>query len=40
VKPAAIDAKEAGDEIDAPGAGLPHGAKKVALFFIKYVVGI
>lgn len=40
--PAELDPKaaEPGDEIDSPGAGLPHGAKKVALFFVKYVVGI
>ena len=42
MRPAELDTKahEPGDEIDAPGAGLPHGAKKVALFFLKYVVGI
>ena len=28
------------EEIVEPGSGLPHGAKKVALFFLKYVVGI
>ena len=37
-----MDSKPAQDSIEAssPGAALPHGAKKVALFFIKYVVGI
>jgi uncharacterized protein (TIRG00374 family) len=33
-------AREADEEVVEPGAGLPHGAKKVALFFLKYVVGI
>ena len=42
MNPAQLDPKvgDPGDEINAPGAGLPHGARKVALFFLKYVVGI
>jgi uncharacterized protein (TIRG00374 family) len=42
MKPAGLAPRVAdtGDEMDSPGAGLPHGAKKVALFFLKYVVGI
>jgi len=31
---------QADEEIAEPGSALPHGAKKVALFFLKYVVGI
>jgi uncharacterized protein (TIRG00374 family) len=37
------DAKpeEGGEPLDVEGAaGLPHGAKKIALFFLKYVLGI
>jgi uncharacterized protein (TIRG00374 family) len=42
VKSAELDAKAAplDEEVAEPGSGLPHGAKKVALFFLKYVVGI
>jgi uncharacterized protein (TIRG00374 family) len=42
VKPAELDPRAAqqDDEAASPGAALPHGAKKVALFFLKYVVGI
>lgn len=31
---------EAGIEASSPAGALPHGARKVALFFLKYVVGI
>jgi uncharacterized protein (TIRG00374 family) len=31
---------EAGIEVASPAAALPHGARKVALFFLKYVLGI
>jgi uncharacterized protein (TIRG00374 family) len=41
VTPAELDRKPAeDDEAASPAAALPHGAKKVALFFLKYVVGI
>jgi glycosyltransferase 2 family protein len=43
VSSAPLDPKqppEVDDEAASPGAALPHGAKKVALFFLKYVVGI
>ena len=33
-------AREADEEVGEPGSALPRGAKKVALFFLKYVVGI
>ncbi|HUQ26998.1 MAG TPA: lysylphosphatidylglycerol synthase transmembrane domain-containing protein [Usitatibacter sp.] len=42
MKPAELDPKLQVPDVEAasPGAALPHGAKKVALFFLKYVVGI
>ncbi len=42
MKPAELDAKLRDPEEEGVegAAGLPHGAKKVALFFLKYVVGI
>jgi uncharacterized protein (TIRG00374 family) len=42
LKSAELDPKAplADEEVVEPGAGLPHGAKKVLLFFLKYVVGI
>lgn len=42
MKPVTADVKPDDDEtLDVEGAAsLPHGAKKVALFFIKYVIGI
>ena len=42
MKSAELDAKvpPVDEEVAEPGSGLPQGAKKVALFFLKYVVGI
>jgi uncharacterized protein (TIRG00374 family) len=39
---AELDAKprEGDEDVAEPGSGLPQGARKVALFFLKYVVGI
>jgi uncharacterized protein (TIRG00374 family) len=42
VNPVELDPKPGEPDVEAssPAAALPHGAKKVALFFLKYVVGI